>query len=45
MDTVIQAPPDEIVDTRLCGAVEMLEGRTGIQRDMGRLETWAVPTS
>ena len=28
-------------DTKLCGAVDMLEERDGIQKDLDRLERWA----
>lgn len=32
-------------DTKLCGRIDMLEGKDAIQRDFGRLEMWASAVS
>ncbi|PKU34132.1 rna-directed dna polymerase from mobile element jockey-like [Limosa lapponica baueri] len=42
MDSGIECTLSKFVDnTKLCGAVDMLEGRVAMQRDPDRLERWA----
>ncbi len=42
MDSGIECTLTRLADdTKLCGAVNMLEGRVTIQRDLDRLERWA----
>ncbi|GAB0191209.1 triadin [Grus japonensis] len=42
MDSGIECTLSKFADnTKLCGAVDMVEGRDDVQRDLNRLERWA----
>ena len=41
MDSGVECTLGFASDTKLCGVVNMLEGRDAIQRDLDRLEKWA----